>query len=86
MKPYDWVQGASAVAFGFYKDVNTPRYSCGARVFVEDNPLAFHGRTCFNMPDQNWNPNFTCGHMNDQISSLKVKAIWQGCSQNYDDM
>ncbi len=41
---------------------------------------------CFNMRDEKWeHPNGWGGHMNDQISSIRVKAIWEGCYSGNSD-
>lgn len=77
-KCLSYISGADAIAEGYYKDINYGVYACGFAVQItyanQYNPVP----ACYNMRDQNWVRGW-CGHMNDQISSIRIKAVWQGC-------
>ena len=79
-KCLSYIQGADAMAEGYYKDANFGVYACGFAVQVtkKTNLNAYPG-LCFNMRAQQWVWGFFCGHMNDQITSIRIKAIWEDC-------
>jgi hypothetical protein len=84
-KCLSYIQGADAIAEGYYKDSHYGVYGCGFAVQItRKNNLNAYPGPCFDMRDQNWVRGFFCGHMNDQISSIRIKAIWENC-YNGDD-
>ncbi|MFK7798151.1 MAG: hypothetical protein AB8E82_11905 [Aureispira sp.] len=80
-----YVQGADAMAVGLYKDSHFGVYPVGYRIlyYLSNGPSDL---PCFNHTSEYWyQPNGWTGHMNDQVSSIRIKAIWQGCYNGYDD-
>jgi hypothetical protein len=80
-----YIQGADAMGIGLYKDSHFGVYHNGFVVMMYiANPPAINSPAiyppCINHTSYNWfHPNGWGGNMNDQISSIRVKAIWQGC-------
>ena len=87
-----YIDGADAMAVGYYKDTHCAVYGCGKEIVVYyNNGIGTNiYPPCFNMRDWRWHAwHGWCGHMNDQISSIRIKAIWQGCYDNdsvFDDL
>lgn len=86
-KCFNYVDGADAMSVGFYKDSDYAVYGCAYNVqfFYSTTANPIPG-WCYNMLDQPWVGGPYCGHMNDQISSIRIKAIWQGCPIEFSDM
>lgn len=81
-----YIQGADAMGVGIYKDSHFGVYNSGFRILIYLVNGPYPDPPCFNHTTQNWyHPNGWAGHMNDQISSIRVKAIWQGCYTGYSD-
>ena len=82
-----YVDGADAMIVAYYKDIDYGIYACGRQYFTY-RPNSISYPRCLNMRDWVWKMGFpqTCGHMNDQISSIRIKAIWQGCQVDYSDL
>lgn len=76
----NYIIGADAMAVGYYKDKDYAVYSCGFAVqIIKKNNINASPGLCFSMLNSLWVRGHFCGHMNDQISSLRIKAIWDGC-------
>ena len=79
-KCLSYIQGADAIGEGYYKDSHFGVYACGQVVQITKhyNLNAYPG-LCFNFPTVIYGSGPFCGHPNDQISSIRIKAIWSGC-------
>jgi hypothetical protein len=81
-----YIQGADAMGVGLYKDSHFGVYAVGYRVLTYFKNGPYPDPPCFNHTSEYWyQPNGWTGHMNDQVSSIRIKAIWQGCYTGYDD-
>ncbi|MFK7798106.1 MAG: hypothetical protein AB8E82_11680 [Aureispira sp.] len=82
-KCLSYIQGADAMSEGYYKDSHFGVYACGfvVQLTKKTNLNAYPG-ACFNMRSQQWVRGHFCGHINDQISSIRIKAIWEGCYED----
>lgn len=86
----NYIDGADAMAVGYYKDIDYAVYACGYTV----NPYYANGQSsyCDDMINDRYagGPSFACGHLDNQISSIRIKAFWQGCFVNdgtqFDDL
>lgn len=75
-----YIQGADAIGEGYYKDSHFGVYSCGQIVQItEPHTINAWPGACFNFNDVTYGRGPACGHANDQISSIRIKAVWQGC-------
>ena len=95
----NYVSGADAMAVGFYKHRYFLATSCNSKVyFMSPNNAPFSnnlyvtdmsaGGVFFDISPQEPYPAWWCGTMNDAVSSVKVLAVWSGCStaDMFDDM
>lgn len=95
----NYVSGADAMAVGFYKHRYFLATSCNSTVyFMSPNNAPFSnnlyvtdmsaGGVFFQQSKDERHPAWWCGTMNDAISSVKVLAVWSGCStaDMFDDM
>jgi hypothetical protein len=75
--------GADAVGYAYYKDTNYARYFCGLYLSI----IYSGGSGIPDMTQTAWS-NFPlfCTTMNDQISSVRIKVIWQGCTVDFSDI
>lgn len=80
----NYVDGARAVCYASYKDSHYAQYACSRQkldVYVGEGIQEF----CIpSLRDRVWAG--LCGHMNDQVSSIRVKVIWQGCTITWSDL
>lgn len=79
-----YVDGARAVCYALYKDSHYAQYACSRQkldVHVGEGIQEF----CISsLRNRVWAG--LCGHMNDQVSSIRVKVIWQGCTITWSDL
>ena len=83
---FRYVQGARAMMIARHKDSNFAKYGCGYMRY-QYYPH-YLGNSCCersNMRDTPWG-GFLCGHQNDQITSIRIKAIWDQCPIDFDDV
>jgi len=80
---FNYVDGADAMAIGHYKDTDYAVYGCAVKIETFDYTIS--SDWCYSMFNRDWNGGF-CSHMDNQISSIRIKAIWQGCPINFNDM
>jgi hypothetical protein len=79
-KCLSYIQGADAIGEGYYKDSHFGVYACGQVVQITRHyDLNAYPGLCFNFPTVTYGSGPFCGHPNDQISSIRIKAIWSGC-------
>lgn len=79
-----YVNGADGVCYALYKDSHYAQYACSRHKMVI---RVEHGIIESCIPSLNnrvWAP--FCGHMNDQVSSIRIKIAWQGCDLDWDDL
>ncbi len=79
-KCLSYIQGADAMAEGYYKDSHFGVYACGYQVFTYRANGVNYYPPCFNFRTYPWHDKLGwCGHINDQVSSIRIKAVWEGC-------
>lgn len=83
---FRYVQGARAMMIGRYKDHHFAEYGC-AYMRYEYRDYYFTNTCCesSNMRDTPWG-GFLCRHQNDQITSIKIKAVWDQCPIDFSDV
>lgn len=80
----NYVDGARAVCYASYKDAHYAQYACSRQKL---DVLIGEGIQEFCVPslrNRVWAG--LCGHMNDQVSSIRVKVVWQGCNITWSDL
>lgn len=79
-KCLSYIQGADAMAEGYYKDSHFGIYACSRMIYAYySNGRGTGLPLCANISAYPWQGGPWCGHINDQISSIRIKAIWEGC-------
>lgn len=79
-----YVDGADAVCYGLYKDPLYAQYACSRHRLVIREGEEIEEFCVRSLNDRVWH--FACGHMNDQISSIRIKVAWHGCSLDWSDL
>ncbi len=85
---FNFQAGADGVAYGFYKNPHYTINGCTHHILVVTRSEWQNGIVNGLIPRMRrpkWRGAF-CGHMNDQISALRVQIVWQGCQFDFGDM
>lgn len=84
---FNFQPGARAMCFGVYKDAAFASGLCNKKVhYVYDNDIA-NGTfiPCHNDITNAHFGSVFCKTLNDDISSLRMQVVWQGCSASFHD-
>lgn len=81
-------QGADAVAFGFFRHPHFTSYGCDAHItyYTLADWQQYGNVDCINNLYYQDYVNLFCGNMENNLSSLKMKIVWQGCPLDFSDM
>lgn len=83
---FNYVVGADAMGYSHFKDSHFAKYGCSWKgTFFYRHELGNNPSFWNNMRDLYWG-GFLCGHQNDQITSIRLKAVWQGCEVDFSDL
>ncbi|MGH1335802.1 MAG: hypothetical protein ACRBFS_06710 [Aureispira sp.] len=77
--------GADGVVTGYYNHANFPKTGCAYLIHLINRRQGDTFATCFNFRDQPFGGQL-CGHMNDKLTSIRIKAAWQGCPIDYSNV
>ena len=80
------VDGADAMGVGYYKDPYYATYGCGYNVHTYALGQTPSIPYAINFGQYNFIGGPFCTHMDNHISSIRIKAIWQGCPVDFDDL
>lgn len=81
----EFPDGADGMVTGYYNDRNYPKIGCRYLIHLIDRTRGDVFATCFNFRNQPFGGTL-CGHMNDQMTSIRIKAAWQGCTVDYSNV
>lgn len=80
----NYVDGADGVCYALYKDSHYAQYACSRYKLVITEGMGITESCIPSLTNKVWAP--FCGHMNDQISSIRIKVAWQGCPLDWSDL
>ncbi|WP_052595648.1 hypothetical protein [Aureispira sp. CCB-QB1] len=80
----NYVDGADGVCYALYKDTHYAQYACSRHKMVIREGQGIQEACIPSLTNRVWMP--LCGHMNDQISSIRIKVAWQGCPLDWSDL